>query len=368
LAQKHSLNQIVNNLLSLKKLFDFNYLIKIYMKKIIIFLFVMLLSVSNVTVYAHEHHPAKDSMKMSRADMRADSLMQLEMAKHQEMEAINAFPNYHPLIVHFPIVLLLMALMFQLLSLFYLKKEFGWTTLILLTLGVITAWLASNTFHADPGLLKGRAAEIFATHEQMADLTWWFSLVALIGKIASHFFLQRKLWIESLVTLLLVGSGITVSIAGHHGAMLVHMEGIGPMGKYLDTYHPKQKVSDSVVAKSEPMEEDHHVGELGKGPHGGTIEEADPNHMEIVASGNDFVFYLLDGNAKPVEMKDVAGSVKIQYANKVVKNINLMEMGGKLTAMNVENGQSFTAICTLKEKDKSYIATFNSKKDLPSHK
>lgn len=164
----------------------------------------------------------------------SDSTMQEEMEKEHEMESIDAFPNYHPLVVHFPIVLLIMAAVFQLLSFFFYKKEFSLITLILLAMGVISAWLSSNTFHAHPEELAGRAKEILETHEQMASFTWWVSLIALLIKIPSHFFLKRKLWMESAVALLLIGSAIAVSIAGHHGAQLVHQEGIGPQGKFLE--------------------------------------------------------------------------------------------------------------------------------------
>lgn len=351
------------------------------MKKIIVTFFVVLMAVSLGKIYAHEHHHDKDSVKMSATEIRADSAMQKEMAEHQQMEAINAFPNYHPLIVHFPIVLLIMAFVFQLISFFYFKKEFSWATFILLTLGVITAWLASNTFHADTGELRGKAAEIFAAHEQMASFTWWFALVALGAKIASHFFLKGKWWMESIVTLLLLSSAIFVSITGHHGAKLVYIQGIGPMGKYLESYRLPQKTSDSISEKSlvmksgtenvadkpEAQEENHHVGEIGKGLHGGTIEEADPNHMEIVADGNDLVFYLLDGDAKPIDMRTVTGSVKIQYPKKTV-TISLMEMDGKLIAMGAKNKQAFAAVCTLTKDSKSYSALFDSKKDLPANK
>jgi len=342
----------------------------------------------------YAHGSDHDSTMVSASD----SLMLLEMAEHQQMEAVDAFPNYHPLIVHFPIVLLLMAAFFQLLSLFVLKKEVSLVTIILLGLGVISAWLASNTFHAMPGELTGRAKEIFATHEAMAEFTWWISLAALLIKIPSHFYMKQKWWMEFAATICLIGSAITVSIAGHHGSMLVHMQGVGPMGKYLDTYKPivqpvEENTADHTTGQEDMHENsgsmdhstmnhhrpdeaatnkandtNHHVGELGKGPHGGTVEEAEPYHMEIVVYGSDLIFYLLDGNAKPLDIKNVTGGVKMNYANKQSKTIDLMEMNGKQTAMQAINGQAFTAICTLFRNGKSYTASFTSQKDLPKIK
>ena len=45
-----------------------------------------------------------------------------------------------------------------------------------------------------------------------------------------------------------------------------------------------------------------------------------------------------------------------------------MEMSGKQTAMEANNGQVFTAVCTLTKDGKSYSATFSSEKDLPKNK
>ena len=340
------------------------------MKKAIIIFILMFVSLFSSITFAHQH-------KSRQNRSSADSLMQTEMAEYQQMQAVEAFPNYHPLIVHFPIVLLLMAFVFQLLSFFYFKKEFSMVTLILLALGVLTAWLASNPLHAMPGELSGKAKEIFETHELMATLTWWFSLVALFSKTVSHFYFKWKLLLEIAVTLLLTASGVTVSIAGHHGAMLVYQQGIGPLGKYLDAYKMPVNSADSTAPtnvtintanNSGDQKADHHVSEIGKGPHGGTIEEADPYLIEIVADGQDLVFYLLDGDAQPLDMKNVPGTVRIQYANNTNKTIDLMDMNNRPTAMKVINGQVFTAVCTLTKSSKSYTATFSSKKDLPAKK
>ena len=354
------------------------------MRIALIAFFIILIAAFTGNTFAHgDHHNSvvKDSATQAVSAQNGDTAMQKTMMEHQQMEAVDAFPNYHPLVVHFPIVLILMAVFFQLLSFFIYKKEFSIATIILLFLGVLSAWLASNTFHAHPAELTGNAKDIFETHEQMASLTWWFSLSALIAKIGSHFFLERKWWIESLATVLLIVSAVGVSIAGHHGSMLVHMEGIGPMGNHLESENMPEmntgKTSAAVPMKMpDPakeniatvgQEENHHVGELGKGPHGGTIEEADPYHIEIVSEGSSLIFYLLDGDAKPIDMKNVSGSVKMNVG-KSVNIITLMGMGGKLTAMQGNPGQAFTAVCTLTKDGKSYSASFNSMKDLPAKK
>ena len=354
------------------------------MKRILIAFPVILITVFAGNSFAHggHHSIVKDSTARTISPAAADTAMQRGMEEHRIMKAVDAFPNYHPLVVHFPIVLLLMAVFFQLLSFFIYKKEFSIATIILLSLGVLSTWLASNIFHAHPAELAGKANEIFETHEQMATLTWWFSLSALIAKIGSHFFLERKWWIESMTAVLLIVSAVGVSIAGHHGSMLVHMEGIGPMGNHLESANMPEMTSGKPSAPMpmkvpEPakenisgsgQEENHHVDEFGKGPHGGTIKEADPYHIELKAEGTDLIFYLLDGDAKPIDMKNITGSFKIQNPDKSVKKIALMEMSGKLTAMQSNNGQTFTGICTLTKDGKSYTASFNSAKDLPAKK
>ncbi len=186
--------------------------------------------------FAHEHHHSPSDTNISRTTARpSDSAMISSMAEHKEMQAVDAFPNYHPLVVHFPIVLLLVAALFQVLSFWFYKKEFGVVTILLLFLGVSSAWLAATIFHAHPAELSGTAREILETHEQMATLTQWFSLGALIAKILSLTTFNRRWWIEAIATVLLVLCAATVSVAGHHGAVLVHMNGIGPMGNHLES-------------------------------------------------------------------------------------------------------------------------------------
>ena len=57
-------------------------------------------------------------------------------------------------------------------------------------------------------------------------------------------------------------------------------------------------------------------------------------------------------------------TAKMQYLDKSKNTIDLMMMDGKLTAMQAQNGKSFTAICSLTKDGKIYSATFTSSKDI----
>jgi uncharacterized membrane protein len=161
--------------------------------------------------------------------------------EHEEMHITTVeakfsdFPSLHPLLVHFPIVLLLLAFLTQLLALFVWKKELSLITGILLLGGFVGAYLVSTFFHPHTGELSTTAQQVLDLHDQYADYTIWASGIALLLKAASHFLFKRKLWMEILVVAVIAGAVWSVSKAGHYGATLVHLHGVGPQGKYLES-------------------------------------------------------------------------------------------------------------------------------------
>lgn len=150
------------------------------------------------------------------------------------------FPSLHPLVVHFPIVLLLMAFILQAASLFVFREQLSWVVLITLAFGFAGAIVAGKYVHPHTtDTISEHAALVLAEHERFASLTIWLSGTALLFKNISHFFLKRKLWAEIIITIILLGAAISVGIAGHHGAQLVHIEGIGAQGNFLETNNHK---------------------------------------------------------------------------------------------------------------------------------
>jgi len=114
----------------------------------------------------------------------------------------------------------------------------------------------------------------------------------------------------------------------------------------------------AINAQSNP----HHVGELGKGPHGGTIQEAEPNHAEILLKDGMLQFFLLDGDAKPIANKGITGTVLLQFADGSSKKVMLMAMGSDGFMADDPKAASFAnAVVTIKVNSKSVSAKFKSK-------
>ena len=199
------------------------------------------------TTFSHsDHDKKKDTAEVELPDT-AIQKQEFEVAheppahEHNESSqnkpgtaSFDDFPSMHPLVVHFPIVLLLLAAIAQLFSFFVFKEQLSWVTLALATGGLIGAFAAAEFVHPHTTDLSESAAWVLEQHETYADYTLWLAGLALLMKIASHFFLKRKRWIEAVVAIVLLASAYCVSVAGHHGSQLTHIEGVGPQGEYLE--------------------------------------------------------------------------------------------------------------------------------------
>ena len=169
----------------------------------------------------------------------------IEMTALQVLPPIPSWSELHPLVIHFPIALLLVAPIFILGTVFTVPKKgrpFLLAALVLMILGTAGTFLAVAT-----GEAAGEAAErtaamsvILERHEELAQTTRAiFSVLTII--FAAILFLPGLLKRESTVPvsrilplafLLLYGAGAVVLVnTAHNGGRLVHEYGIrGVMG------------------------------------------------------------------------------------------------------------------------------------------
>lgn len=215
------------------------------MKTIIVYFFLLTASTSIAFAHGGKKHK-KDSTKVHADSIKHEHIQGDTVHHHDKGMKVDEskitadfddFPTMHPLIVHFAIVLIIVAAALQLLNIVLIKKEIAWIVAGFLFVGFLAAWFAAGKFHPHTHGISDHAQQVLDQHDKWADWTKISAFIALVLQIANLFFFQSKRWAMGVVAAILVISAYSVSRAGHYGSQLVHIEGIGPQGKYLEMEH-----------------------------------------------------------------------------------------------------------------------------------
>jgi len=175
------------------------------------------------------------SYSLKHAGEKSDSLNQEAGQFMASMPApLEVYPTFHPMVVHIPIVLLLLAALLQLIVFFRPSEPLNWLTLLVALGGSVGAYIAGTYVHPHTDGLSDAAQMVLETHETYADYTIWLGFA---GTILKGITLWRPLkWVEAFTAIALVGAGISVGLAGHQGGALTYLYGIGPRGAYLEQH------------------------------------------------------------------------------------------------------------------------------------
>ena len=138
---------------------------------------------------------------------------------------------WHPLSVHFPIALLLIALLFKVLAITIKGLTWNRAGTALLFLGTLGAWIAIYTGNLADGIVSRQICDptILKDHENASySVAWLFTAASLLDVAALVGLLKRyaKVLMLLIVTLMFIGSGFLL-FAGHLGATLVYQQGAG---------------------------------------------------------------------------------------------------------------------------------------------
>lgn len=134
----------------------------------------------------------------------------------------------HPFIVHFPIALLAMCLVFELVAWVSRKpglSQVGWWLQVLGTVGVIAAALSGVVAEASGGTALLRAADMFQWHELLAFAASVVFAVLLFFRFSSHRALPAG-WPRLYLAALALGV-VLVLVTGWLGGELVFTYGVG---------------------------------------------------------------------------------------------------------------------------------------------
>lgn len=220
------------------------------MKNSILYLSLILFLLVGNLIYAHgeKDHKKKEQDSTTFVQKNVQNAPAATSHDHHEMDnhlmiekseiveaAMSDFSSLHPLVVHFPIVLLLLAFLAQIASFFLWQKQLNWVTVLLLIGGFFGAYVASTFVHPHTTSLSEAATLVLEKHDLFADYTIWLSGIGLLLKAVSLFFLKDKIWLEIIISLFLAGAAYSVSQAGHYGATLAHIHGVGVQGKFIES-------------------------------------------------------------------------------------------------------------------------------------
>ncbi|MBI1319093.1 MAG: hypothetical protein GC168_09110 [Candidatus Hydrogenedens sp.] len=148
----------------------------------------------------------------------------------------------HPLIIHFPLALLLVAPLLVVTSLVWRQHShaFGYAALFLMVLGTAATYIAVSTGEAAGELAeRGGAVEVVLEHhESMAERTQVvFTVITIVYAfiVLAPLLLKRALavvpWtiVNAAFLVFYVGGAVLLVNTGHEGGRLVHEFGVHAM-------------------------------------------------------------------------------------------------------------------------------------------
>ena len=127
--------------------------------------------------------------------------------------------NLHPIIVHFPIALLIVGFLFDLTGAI-LNRDFfsktGFYLLILGTLGVLAAYISGNI--AGDGVSEvGALKQALENHEDAAQLSLWLMIFASVVRIAIVLLKKYSGAFKWAAVILFLAGILSIARTGYYG-------------------------------------------------------------------------------------------------------------------------------------------------------
>lgn len=131
--------------------------------------------------------------------------------------------HFHPMMVHFPIALIAVGFLAELIFMFQKKEicftKMGFFLLLLGTVAALAAWITGGLFTSE---MAGAAGELRERHEIMATITVIISVVTLILRTLLLFRKNESKTIRITAFVLFALAATAVSITGFLGGNLVY--------------------------------------------------------------------------------------------------------------------------------------------------
>lgn len=136
--------------------------------------------------------------------------------------------HLHAMIIHFPIALLLIGFLSEVIGIILKKSFFNQTAfylLILGTFGTIASYLSGDA--AGEGMEGGTLGKAIEIHENAAVITLWLAIITSVVYITVNWFKYSNKWIKIASVVLFASVIGGVSRTAYLGGQLVYKHGAG---------------------------------------------------------------------------------------------------------------------------------------------
>ena len=136
--------------------------------------------------------------------------------------------HLHAMIVHFPIALLLVGFLSDIIAFVFKKiffKQAAFYLLVLGTIGTIVSYLVGNA--AGEGIEAGSLGKALELHEQAALISLWVSIVTAIIYLLFNLSRYKKSWLRITGIVLFAVLISAIARTGYLGGQLVYKHGAG---------------------------------------------------------------------------------------------------------------------------------------------
>ena len=138
--------------------------------------------------------------------------------------------TWHPLVVHFPIVLLLTATLCKLIFVFSKREVWDIGGSYLLYIGAIATWVAVYTGGMADAVVVRKLCDpiVLENHENLAKILSVLFTAASVFDFFWRFLPKFKIMIvQILIVVVMISGTVVLTFAGHLGASLVYQQAAG---------------------------------------------------------------------------------------------------------------------------------------------
>ena len=136
---------------------------------------------------------------------------------------------FHPQIIHTPIVLLIVGLLFEIVG--HVTRQEWWrkAAVVMLLLGTLGAGAAvlSGGPAGDAAERAGAPERAVDAHEAAAMLTLWLAIAALVVRTAATALHRGRALASGVALVLWLAAAVSVGVTGYRGGKLVYEHGAG---------------------------------------------------------------------------------------------------------------------------------------------